>query len=370
MDIQQFEDRKRGHIRHALNPNNQAQGHSGLAQIRLEHQALPELDFEEVRLDTLCLGQRLQTPFFVAGMTAGHSDAAPLNHRLAAACQRRGWAMGVGSQRRQLQGFLERDRTGPTARASPFEDELDEWTALRELAPELVLFANVGISQVIRRPIEPLKRLVESIRAQGLAIHLNALQECIQPEGTPNFNGALGAIRDVVEHLGAPVILKETGCGFSLFALQALIDMGLAAVDASGLGGTHWGRIEGARAAEGGEDVEMHARAAATFADWGIPTAESTLNAGQVLAGSSARTEVWASGGVRTGLDAAKLIALGAHRVGYAQPALAAAIEGEKALDRWMAQQEHELRVALFCTGNARPGQLRMKEGAWKKIES
>lgn len=153
------------------------------------------------------------------------------------------------------------------------------------------------------------------------------------------------------------MVLKETGCGFgprTLARLQGMPSLRLAALDVSGLGGTHWGRIEGARAAAVDAD-SPHAGAATTFAGWGVPTPVATEPAARALP----RLELWASGGVRSGLDAAKLIALGAHRIGYAQPALAAALQGDEALDRWMARQEYELRVALFCTGCASPAELR-----------
>ena len=156
---------------------------------------------------------------------------------------------------------------------------------------------------------------------------------------------------------GQPVVIKETGCGFSAPTLMRLSEVGLTALDVSGLGGTHWGRVEGARAQPDG----LQATAARTFANWGESTADSVISARENLRG----VEIWASGGVRSGLDAAKLIALGAHRVGYAQPALAAATAGAEVLDRWMEQQEFELKVALFCTGSATPQALREKVKSW-----
>ena len=349
MDTRQFEGRKREHIQHALNPAHQAQGRSGLDLIHLHHEALPELNFEEIRLDAVCLNKPSATPFYVAGMTAGHADAMDLNQRLALACQARGWAMGVGSQRRDLE-----------ARE---DGVLQEWRRLRARVPQLTLFANLGISQLISTPVSEIRRLVDAIEAQALVVHLNVLQEALQPEGTPQFKGGLAALRKICVELGVPVVVKETGCGFSFGTLKRLSEIGLAAVDVSGLGGTHWGRIEGARAAS----MSLQAQAAETFAVWGESTVDSVIAAHQALLGT---TEIWASGGVRTGLDAAKLIALGAHRVGYAQPALQAAIEGDEALDRWMLQQEFDLKVALLCTGAASPEILRKKEDKWTKRTS
>jgi isopentenyl-diphosphate delta-isomerase len=333
IDLQQFEDRKRDHIRYALDQANQASGQSGLESVHLVHEALPDLDFEELSLASVCLGRPAPTPFYIAGMTAGHADAAHLNLMMARACQTRGWAMGVGSQRRELEAT-----------------STDKWKELRETAPDVVLVANLGISQLIRTPLAQIERVVAGLRADALAIHLNALQEVMQPEGTPHFKGSLSAVRRICAELSIPVVLKETGCGFSARTLARLREAGFAAVDVSGLGGTHWGRIEGARAAP----RSIQAQAAQTYAGWGETTVDSVRAAREALPGM----EIWASGGVRSGLDAAKLIALGAQRVGYAKPALEAALAGEVALDAWMAQQEYELKTALFCTGSATPAEL------------
>ncbi len=340
-----FEERKRDHLRHALDPANQALGLSGLDAIQLHHDALPELDFDEVELTSSCLGLPLRAPFFVAGMTAGHAEASDLNLKLARACRDRGWAMGVGSQRRELDGEV-----------------VDDWKWLRKEVPELVLFANLGLSQVRLATTDQIRRVVEGLGAQALCIHLNALQECMQPEGTPQFRGGLARIVELTRALPVPVVLKETGCGFSARTLNRVADFLIGAVDVSGLGGTHWGRIEGARATatfsadQGRKDDAMRARAALVFGEWGESTVESVISASRIL---PARIEVWATGGVRSGLDAAKLIALGAHLVGYAKPALEAVTLGEPALQAWMQSQEFELKTALFCSGHSSPQQLR-----------
>jgi isopentenyl-diphosphate Delta-isomerase len=346
MNISQFEKRKQDHIALALSTANQAVGRSGLESIHLNHEAISDLDFEKIKLGTPCLDMVLPTPFYVAGMTAGHADALSINWMLAQACEDRGWAMGVGSQRRELEAGI-----GASA--------IDDWKSLRQGVPHLVLFANIGLSQLIKAKVTDIQRLIESIDAQALCIHLNALQEAIQPEGTPQFKGAWQALETLCRVLSRPVVIKETGCGFHLSTLRRLAQIGPAAVDVSGLGGTHWGRIEGARAG----NHSLHQAAAATFANWGEATVDSVLAAREAL---SPQTEIWASGGVRSGLDAAKLIALGAHRVGYAKPALEAALTGPIELRRWMELQEYELRIALFCTGAATPAQLRNKTDGWK----
>lgn len=345
MDIRQFETRKQEHIVHALSPANEARGLSGLESVRLIHDALPELDFSDVLLESDRFGRPSKTPFYIAGMTAGHPDAAEINLRLARACALRGWAMGVGSQRREL--------VQSSADRAP-------WEAIRQVAPQLELFANLGLSQVISTPIDSVRRVIDSIRASALVVHANALQEALQPEGTPSFAGAVSALKRLCQEVEIPVVLKETGCGFSARTLTKLRGVGLAAVDVSGLGGTHWGRIEGARA----QAVDpIRNLASMTFATWGESTVDSVLSARDVLP----EVEVWGSGGVRSGLDAAKLLALGASQAGYAKPALEAAIAGPEALLQWMERQETELKIALFCTGSASARELRRKEGIWQR---
>lgn len=344
MDHQQFETRKKDHIRQALLPQHQAGGLSGLDAVRLEHEALPDLNFEEVSLKAPFLDRPLSTPFFVSGMTAGHADAFEINRRLARVARARGWAMGVGSQRRDLEAF---------GSASADGGVIDQWKAFRQEFPDLVLFSNLGLSQLVGASLEAVRKVMDVLDADLLMIHLNALQEALQPEGTPQFKDGFKALERLVRQLGRPVGVKETGCGMSPATLRRLRDLGLAAVDVSGLGGTHWGRIEGAR---GGENTPQ-ARAAQVFAHWGNPTVDSVRDARTAL--GDTESEIWASGGVRNGLDAAKCIALGAHRVGYAKPALEAVLVGEEQLDTWMAQQEFELRVALFCTGRATVADLR-----------
>ncbi|MBU6375228.1 MAG: type 2 isopentenyl-diphosphate Delta-isomerase [Bdellovibrionales bacterium] len=346
MDVAQFEVRKREHIDQALDLKNQADGLSGLDQVRLVHEALPEIDFSDVDLTESCLGQTLATPFFIAGMTMGHPDAAAINQLLVDLCQERGWAMGVGSQRRELE-----EKSLP-----------EESKKLRRSAPRAVLIANIGLTQAIACGSDRIQSLVDSLEAQAIAVHLNPLQEAIQGEGTPEFRGGIKTLARLVRDLRVPIIVKETGCGLSAQTLERIASVGVSTVDLSGLGGTHWGRIEGARAPAS----SLQRTAAQTFARWGEPTVTSMISARHVLLNSeSQRCSVWASGGVRSGLDSAKLIAIGAQRVGYAQPALQAALAGEESLRAWMEQQEFELRVALFCTGSANPAELRKKEGVW-----
>lgn len=339
MDFSQYESRKRDHIQLALQGQHQTTGFSGLDAVRIPHEALPDLDFEQITLERPFLDRALATPFFVPGMTAGHPDAVEINRRIARQCQERGWVMGVGSQRRDLN-------------SEDTSASVEDWAAFRREFRDLLLVSNLGISQIIHAPLDQVRRVVDRLDADLLMVHLNPLQEVLQTEGTPQYAGSLLALERVVRQLGRPVAVKETGCGLSRSTLKRLRNLGLVAIDSSGLGGTHWGRIEGARAPQD----SPQSRASQVFADWGVPTVESVLSAVQILKGTD--TEIWASGGVRNGLDAAKLIWLGAHRVGLAKPILEHALTGEEKLGTFMQQLEFELKVALFCTGSVRVSEL------------
>jgi isopentenyl-diphosphate delta-isomerase len=187
-----------------------------------------------------------------------------------------------------------------------------------------------------------------------MIIHTNPLQEVMQPEGTPQFHGSLEAIHRLARELPVPVIVKETGCGFSQRTLERLNDSGIAAVDVAGFGGTHWGRVEGSRS----QPQTMEYLAAETFKDWGIGTVDSLLNGLQ----AKPDYQLWASGGVRSGLDAAKLLAVGADMVGFAKPLMEAALLSTEAILQKMEQYEHELKIALFCTGAANIASLQSEK--------
>jgi isopentenyl-diphosphate Delta-isomerase len=340
MQTKQFESRKADHLRLSLDPKMEALGGSGFSQIHLIHEALPNLNLSEISLETKFWGEKA-SPLFISSMTAGHHQGEAINITLAKVAAKKRWPMGVGSQRREL--------SDPKAK--------EEWKRVRKLAPKALLMGNLGLAQLIQTPLKNVLELANSLEASALFIHANALQEAIQPEGTPNFKGGLKALEKLAKASQVPVVLKETGCGFSKETLKRLKGIGLAAVDVSGFGGTHWGRIEGGRAA----DSSPQAMAAKTFENWGESTVDS------LLAAQGVSLEIWASGGIRSGLEAAKAIALGARKVGFAKPALEAALQGEESLEKWMSQMEFELKVALFCTGCKTPEELR-KGKRWRKI--
>lgn len=324
----EFEQRKRDHIQLALEPAHQTLRQNRFDDYQLSHEAIPDFNFTDVDISLDSLASSWSKPFFISSMTAGHEHALRINTHLLSACHEKDWAMGVGSQRREL--------TDVNAAL--------EWKALRKEFPHVVMMANLGLAQVIATPMDMLKRLVDNLQAQIFIIHCNPLQEVIQPEGTPHFRGSWTAIDKMVQEIGIPVVVKETGCGFSLSTIQRLNQLGVYAIDVSGMGGTHWGRIEGSRVAK--QDI-LHC-AAVTFANWGISTAEILAKSKGLLLTS----QLWGSGGIRHGLDAAKAIAMGATRVGIAQPILAAALENTESVLKVMETFEYALKVAMFCTGS------------------
>ncbi|WP_374079764.1 type 2 isopentenyl-diphosphate Delta-isomerase [Bdellovibrio bacteriovorus] len=328
----QFEQRKRDHIRIALDPRSQTDGQNGLDSIELIHEALPDLDFKEVDISTSFVFNGdaipLSSPIFISSMTAGHEKGREINEALARLSDRRQILMGVGSQRRELDD----------------SNAAEEWTRVRKQAPKARLLGNIGIAQLIKSPIDKVRRLVESTEAVALFVHLNPLQEALQPEGTRDFKNGLNAIENLVKMVNVPVIVKEVGCGFSKETLKRLENTGIFAVDVSGKGGTHWGRVEGYRSQEN----EMLYKVAQTFSDWGISTVQSMLNAKE----ARVPYEIWASGGVRNGLEIGKLCALGAAKVGVAKPFLEAALTGDGALEELLNKLELELKITMFCTGS------------------
>ena len=327
-DYSQFEQRKRDHIELALMPANQSSELNAFDNYSLIHEALPDINFSDISIQGIRFNKPVQKPFIVSSMTAGHTNAININRSLIEACTQSDWAMGVGSQRREL-----------TDKKAAME-----WEILRQDFPKVTLYSNLGIAQIINTPISAIERLIESLQASALIIHCNPLQEIIQPEGTTNFKGCWDALKQLTQHIKSPNIIKETGCGFSKNTLSRLNDLGITAVDVSGSGGTHWGRIEGNRA----ENHEIKQQTALTFRNWGIDTIQSIRNALAI----KPQFELWGSGGVRHGLDAAKLFALGATTVGFAKPMLEVALESSAHVLQKMVLIEYELKTAMFCTGS------------------
>ncbi len=338
--VNAFESRKKDHIKHCLNESVDVSSDQ-FASIRLTHQALPEINFDEVDIQANLLGHTFSSPIFISSMTAGHTQGKDINQLLAKVCESKNWLFNVGSQRHQLQN----------------DSQVDAWQDLKQQFPNVKMAANLGLSQLIDADLKSVESVLNSIDALALIIHLNPLQEALQMEGTPNFKGGLAKIKTLAESLSVPVVVKETGCGFSVDTLRSLIGSGIQVVDLAGFGGTHWGRVEGLRASDVQET--MMTQLSQTFANWGVPTVESLMS----LQSLSLDYKVWASGGVRSGLDVAKCLAMGAEAAGIARPILLAALKGEQDLLDLMSFYEQELRVALFCTGSAGPSEIK---GKWK----
>ena len=324
--------RKADHIRINMEENVQFPHlATGLEAVRFVHQALPELDLHEVDTSVTVFGKRLAAPILVSSMTGGTDYAEKINRNLAEAAQSRQLAMGVGSQRAALE-----------------RDDVSQTFHVRDVAPDLLLFANLGAVQFnYGYTVDQCRRAVDMIEADALILHLNPLQEAVQPEGDVNWRGLLGKIEDVCRTLGKPVIVKEVGWGISAQVARRLIDAGVGAIDVAGAGGTSWSQVEMHRA-----PTERLRRLAGAFANWGIPTAESLAAARQVR-DEMGRGDVhlFASGGIRTGQDIAKCVALGADLVGLASPFLKKAVISTDAVVEEMDILAAELSVVLFCSG-------------------
>ncbi len=312
---------------------------TGLEHFRFVHQALPELDLADVDPSLCVFGKRVAAPILVSSMTGGTEQAQQINRTLAAAAQAQKLAMGLGSQR----AGIERADAVASFR-------------VRDVAPDILLFANLGAVQFnYGYGVEQCRRAVEMVEADALILHLNPLQEVLQPEGDSQWRGLLGKIEAVCRTVGVPVIAKEVGWGISAQTARRLIEAGVSAIDVAGAGGTSWSQVEMYRA-----PTERLRRLAAAFGDWGIPTAESLLAVHQVRAEMQRDDLVlFASGGIRSGQDVAKCAALGADLVGLAGPFLKRAVESVEAVSEEMELLITELRIAMFCSGAATIDALR-----------
>ena len=328
------EARKAEHLQVTASRDVNTRVGAGWADIQLLHEALPEVDLESVDLAVDFLGKRLKAPLVISGMTGGHAMARELNAVLARAAERHGLAMGVGSQRAALRN--------PTLAYT--------YAVVRQEAPSALLIANIGAPQLVEQDsgpalgIDEAKAAVAMIAADALAIHLNFLEESVQPEGDRRAAGCAAAIEAVARSAGVPLVAKETGAGLTRSTALRLRDLGVAALDVGGVGGTSFAAIEGLRAETQGD--ERGRRLGELLRDWGVPTAVAVAGA------ASTGLPVVATGGVRTGLDAAKAMALGGSLVGVARPLLQAAMEGDGAVNAWIEQFLHELRTVLFLTGS------------------
>ncbi|MEA5465321.1 type 2 isopentenyl-diphosphate Delta-isomerase [Leptothoe sp. PORK10 BA2] len=330
-----IEDRKADHLRICLEDDVQChQITTGLENYRFIHCGLPELSYDQVDISTQFLGKTLGAPLLISSMTGGTEQARLINQRLAITAQKFGLAMGVGSQRVAVE-----------------KPELADTFNVRSYAPDALLLANLGAVQLnYSYGLEHCQRVVDWLQADALILHLNPLQECVQTRGDTDFRGLMAKIETLCAQMPVPVIAKEVGNGISGSLAQQLINVGVAAIDTAGAGGTSWARVESERA----QDV-MQRRLGQTFADWGLPTADCIVGVREI----APHIPLIASGGLRNGLHVAKTLALGADIAGLALPFLKAADHSEAALDTLTDILIAELKTALFCTGQGNLRDLR-----------
>ena len=320
-------ERKADHIRVNLEEDVASGLITGFDDLRFEHNALPELDLEQVDLSQDLLGRKLAAPLLISSMTGGTAQAGEINRNLAIAAQSSGIAMGLGSQRVAIE-----------------DASLADTFNVRALAPDVLLFANLGAIQLnYGYGADEARRAIDMIEADALVLHLNPLQEAVQPEGDTNFRNLLSKIKALVNSVTVPVIAKEVGWGISASVATRLVEAGVAVIDVAGAGGTSWSQVEMHRASE-----DKQAELASRFVNWGIPTAEAVRQVHAALPG----IPVIASGGLRDGLDLAKSIALGARLGGMAGPFLRAAVDSTNAVSDVIDRTLQELRVCMFATGS------------------
>ncbi len=319
--------RKLEHLNINLKENVQFRATTnGLECYRFVHQALPELALEQIDLSATLFDHRLRAPFLISSMTGGADEAERINLTLASAAQATGIAMGLGSQRAAIE-----------------DESLAYSYDVRRVAPDILLFANLGAIQLnYPSSVDQCRRAVEMIQADALILHLNSIQEAVQSGGNTNWKGLLGKIEQVCRALEVPVIAKEVGFGISEEAARQLAHAGVAAIDVAGAGGTSWAAVESRRAPS-----PFLRRLAEAFWDWGIPTAESLERARR----GAPDLPLIASGGIRDGVEAAKCIALGARLVGYASPMLRLADQGVESTIEGIKLLAEELRTAMFGVG-------------------
>lgn len=327
--------RKADHLRINLTDDVGAKGiETGFTRYRFLHQALPELDLDTVQTTAPLFGRTLRAPILISCMTGGTPEAGRLNRALAEVAQAHGFALGLGSGRVLLE-----------------HPEVLDTFAVRALAPSTPLLANLGAVQ-LNRGIGPedCLRLVEMLEADALVLHLNPLQEALQPDGDTQFSGLLGSIESLCRTLPVPVMAKEVGWGLAPDTVLGLLGAGVAGVDVAGTGGTSWSEVERHRM----EDP-VRARVAGLFSDWGIPTAHALVSAREI----APQALIVASGGIRDGLEVAKAVALGADLVGIAGPFLRAAAAGSKEADAFARELTLALRITMFSIGAGTLAELR-----------
>ncbi len=331
--------RKNEHLQICLDEDVNARASAGFEDINLKVSALPELDLDKIDTSIDVFGKTLKAPILISSMTGGSGRTKYFNQILARAAESYGIAMGVGSQRAALENNKEL---------------AESFSVVRKEAPNALLFSNLGVAQLNQGyGIDECQRAVEMIKADGLYLHLNALQEALQPEGDRHFSNSLNKIETICKHLSVPVLVKEVGCGIDKETARKLINVGVKAIDVAGLGGTSWAAVEMHRQ----NDPVMKA-VSANFIDWGIPTVSALKD----LLEFQGKVTIISSGGLESGIDLAKSLALGADLGGFARKFLLAAEKGEQVLHQTIEQILLELRISLFCTAS---GSISEIKGKW-----
>lgn len=333
--------RKFEHVDIALNREVRFQNKtSGFEAYDFVHCALPELDSAEVSTETVFLNKTLSFPLMISPMTGGFDGALAINRTLAEICESERIVLAVGSQRQTIEN----------------SKHTETFRIVRKKAPSAVIIGNIGASQIIGlSDASPIQRMVDLIEADAMAVHLNPLQELLQPEGSANFRGVLKGIEWLVSTLTVPVIVKEIGCGISEAVAEKLASVGVQYIDVAGAGGTSWAGIESYRLRKN--------KPAKTFWDWGIPTARSLVEAGKVKG-----IRLIASGGIENGVTVAKALALGADLCGAARPFLKTIASGRKnGLSALIREWREELKTVLFLTGSKSVSDLRKSRALIKR---
>ena len=322
-----IDKRKSEHIRINLEEDVRSGITTGLERYHFAHEALPELSLTDVDLGLTLFKKQLRAPILISSMTGGTTEAAKINQRLAEAAQETGIAMGVGSQRAAIED----------------PKQIKTFKICRDVAPDAMLFANLGAVQLnYGYGIDECQRSVDMLEADALILHLNPLQEAVQAGGDTNFKGLAKKIEQVCKKLDVPVIAKEVGWGISEKTAKLLADCGVDVIDVAGAGGTSWSQVEMHRAPD-----EFTRELAATFIDWGISTVDSILNVKK----AAPKMTIFASGGLKNGLDIAKTIALGATLGGTTSPLLKAAMQSTEKVVETIGLLKDQIEISMFSAG-------------------
>jgi isopentenyl-diphosphate delta-isomerase len=329
--------RKKDHVELTASGNMEYEQNTGFNQYHLLHNALPEINFNEVSTDVSFLGRTFSFPLFISSMTGGYSDGKAVNAVIAEFCEANNLPFGVGSQRVMLEE----------------PDAADSFSIVREKAPRAFIAANIGGAQLIGGlPKHKVRTLIDSIEADAVIVHLNPLQELMQPEGDRNFKGIEAGIQQLVQDCNVPVIVKETGAGISGSVADRLLQANVSVIDLAGAGGTSWAKVENSRLS--------NKTPAEIFNDWGLPTAEALLQVTKLR--NSYSFDIIASGGIRSSFDIAKAFCLGADMAAAAGPIIKSVVDdGYEGLETLYESWERSLKIILALLGCNRPDQLNLK---------